>query len=136
MRQFRWLLSLLLVLLSGCTLPAAQNSRSEVVPLTVPVYPTARHSTSTPLVLTPGVLSGTRTTFETTDSPDTLRAWYTTTLHSMGWIDVINMTDNQDMIMFFDSRGCPRAHVKIDWDVPTNGITPVVIDYQIGACRR
>jgi hypothetical protein len=110
-----------------------------VVPLTVPPYPNARIQSVAPLSNpTQNTIVSSRIIFETPDSPDTLHAWYKTTLYAMGWEgdESRNMTSDPDRHYFSDHRGCPGAEALIDWEEPIDGITTVAVEYYVANCRR
>ena len=111
-----------------------QDRPPDVVPLSVPVYPHARGSFVAPRVLTPGVLSGTTTTFTTADQAAVLRDWYMTTLQRLGWSADASSLATPDVIAFTDRRGCPMSHAQIAWNAPVNGITSVIVEYSTHAC--
>jgi hypothetical protein len=107
----------------------------DVVPLTVPAYPSANIRSVTPQSRLPNTIVSSRTVFKTSDSPDVIEAWYTATMHAMGWGDVINSTSDQTLLMFSTYRVCPHASAEIDWEDPINGITTVTVDYDVSNCR-
>jgi len=113
-----------------------QDTRPDVVPLTVPAYPTARQSVVAPIGLTPGVLSGTLTTFATADSPAVLRDWYATAMQRMGWSADPPSSSAQAMLAFTDARGCPLSHARITWEASADGLTAVAVEYSTDACIR
>jgi hypothetical protein len=111
-----------------------QERPPDVVPLIVPVYPHAYGSFVAPRVLTPGVLSGTTTTFTTADQPAVLRDWYMTSLQRLGWRADASRAASPDVIAFTDQRGCPQSHAQIAWNAPVNGTTSVIVEYSTHAC--
>jgi hypothetical protein len=111
-----------------------QDRPPDVVPLIVPMYPHARGSVVTPRGLTPGVLSGTNTTFTTTDQPAVLRDWYMTTLQRLGWTADGSSASTQESSVFTDQRGCPISRAQIAWNALVKGRTSVTVAYSTYAC--
>jgi hypothetical protein len=134
MNSVRWLIRILLLVgLSACTATPPGDQRQAVVPLTIPPYPTAQGSISTPLMLEKNILSGTQTTFDTTDTPESMRTWYSTTLQGMGWTE--GMTPDNSWLDFLDLRGCPYASARVFVSTPTPRSTHIRVVYKTLACR-
>jgi hypothetical protein len=134
MKTVRWLLVLLLVAgLSACTQGPPGDKRQAVIPLTVPAYPRAQRLISTPMMLEKNLISGTETTFDTTDTLATVQTWYSTTLQGMGWTK--DITPEDSWMAFRDGRGCPFAVARIYFTTLTPGSMHVRVNYRILACR-
>jgi hypothetical protein len=129
----RWILVLLVAGLSACTATPPGDQRQAVIPFTVPAYPRAQRRITTPLTLEKNLISGTQTTFVTTQTPEDVRTWYSTTLQGMGWTEEI--TPDDSWMAFRDGRGCPHATVRVFLGTPMLGSTHVRVDYVVLACR-
>jgi hypothetical protein len=154
MRYNRQLLILTVLALSGC----GQTSRSPGTRLPVPDYPSAQHRTVDQNEWAPYNWGHTKTTFDTPDSPATVRAWYQTTFPTLGWragdprdfrvsnliptpqdpADLplsMNPIVRQDMLLFEDPLAvCPDISTEIYSTSTADGGTHVEVHYSIGEC--
>jgi len=134
MRADRWLLALLIAAgLSACTQTPPGDQRPAVIVLKIPPYPNTLRISSAPMVAEKNLISGIYTGFDTADTPEQIRTWYSTTLQQTVWTQSI--TTDENWLSFIDNRECPYAKADIYVSAPTPRITHVRVDYKVWPCR-
>jgi hypothetical protein len=125
MTRYHWRIVLLVFGLTSC------GAR----PLTVPLYPNAQHTTIDPQAREPYTWPHHLTTFDTVDSPETVRAWYQDTLQRMGWESTPRNPDHPDWLAFTDPQsGCTPISLAISTAPDEDGGTRVAVHYVVGVC--
>jgi hypothetical protein len=155
-RQLRFIFSILLLSLSGCTASSEPQLAFSVAQLignevanavgvtelvALPPYPHIRQSAETSVLDESTTLATLRTTFDTMDAPEAILAWYTALLQSRGWPDVRMpfvpgasgdpATKVGYRVVETDYSGCPLKNVQITLKQPSTSFTEVTLEHRL-----
>lgn len=131
-----WLALCLLTLLALPTLASCSESGPYAPPPAsvkkLPTYPGAQQPQVTPTVLYPDIPSET-ITFRTSDTPDTVLAFYRDTLVTEGW-ELSNYHPLDAFIRFVWDRGCPLYYVDVLTKAEKGARTEVKVKTAVDLC--